>query len=633
MAATFEISHDRFIRTTDADHYAASQALWRAMVAAGDIYLDRYEGWYSVRDEAYYDESELVDATDAAGQAVRLSPQGTAVEWTVEESWFFRLSTYGDRLLAWYDANPGCVAPASRMNEMRAFVERGLRDLSISRTSFDWGVPVPDADPDAPGHVMYVWVDALTNYLTGAGYPGRGYDAIWPADLHVIGKDVVRFHAVYWPAFLLSAGLALPKTVFGHGFILDRGGDKMSKSAGNVVDPAEMAATLGVDRLRWFMLRDVAFGEDGHYSHAAIVERTNADLANGIGNLAQRSLSMIAKNCNGLMPSLAAAGEAEVALAEELATEARIYRTEMAALRLNRGLEALMAMVAAANAYFADAAPWALKGDPDRRRHGAGNHRRCGAADRAARPAGDARRNRETARPARRRDRRADLRRARHHRCRRHAAAAARRRLPALGRAVMLVDSHCHLNYKGLREDVDGVIERARAAGVGTMLGHFDARKRMGRGRRPRRRASRHLGDGRHPPARGRRASASRRRPPDRRRRAPARRRHRRERASIISTTTATATGSRRASARISPPRATTGLPLIVHTRDAEDDTAAILTRRDGEGGLHRRHPLLHRERGICRTGACARVLHLALGHRHLQERPRPAGDGRGAPR
>jgi methionyl-tRNA synthetase len=367
MAATFEISHDRFIRTTDADHYAASQALWRAMVAAGDIYLDRYEGWYSVRDEAYYDESELVDATDAAGQAVRLSPQGTAVEWTVEESWFFRLSAYGDRLLAWYDANPGCVAPPSRMNEMRAFVERGLRDLSISRTSFDWGVPVPDADPDAPGHVMYVWVDALTNYLTGAGYPGMGYDDVWPADLHVIGKDVVRFHAVYWPAFLLSAGLALPKCVFGHGFILDRGGDKMSKSAGNVVDPAEMAATLGVDRLRWFMLRDVAFGEDGHYSHAAIVERTNADLANGIGNLAQRSLSMIAKNCSGLMPSLAAAGEAEVALREELATEARIYRAEMAALRLNRGLEALMAMVAAANAYFADAAPWALKGDHDRR--------------------------------------------------------------------------------------------------------------------------------------------------------------------------------------------------------------------------------------------------------------------------
>ncbi len=362
VAAAFDISHDRFIRTTDADHIAASQALWRAMAENGDVYLDRYEGWYSVRDEAYYDEGELIDATDAGGAAVRLSPQGTAVEWTVEESWFFRLSRYAERLLAWYDTSPAPVAPASRINEMRAFVERGLRDLSISRTSFDWGVPVPDS----PGHVMYVWVDALTNYLTGAGYPQR-FDRRWPADLHVIGKDVVRFHAVYWPAFLMSAGLELPKCVFGHGFILDRGGDKMSKSAGNVVDPLALAATLGVDRLRWFMLGGVVFGEDGNYSQAAIVERTNADLANGIGNLAQRSLSMIAKNCQGLMPAVDAAGEAEAALAEALAAHASVYHEEMAALRLNRGLEALTGMVADANAYFADAAPWALKDDPARR--------------------------------------------------------------------------------------------------------------------------------------------------------------------------------------------------------------------------------------------------------------------------
>ncbi len=363
VAAAFDISHDRFIRTTDADHVAASQALWQAMAANGDIYLDRYEGWYSVRDEAYYDESELVDAEDAEGRAVRLSPQGTAVEWTVEESWFFRLSRYADRLLAWYDQQPTPVAPASRINEMRAFVERGLKDLSISRTSFDWGVPVPGS----PGHVMYVWVDALTNYLTGAGYPGAGYDRRWPADLHVIGKDVVRFHAIYWPAFLMSAGLALPGQVFGHGFILDRGGDKMSKSAGNVVDPLVLATTLGVDRLRWFLLAGVVFGEDGAYSQAAIVERTNADLANGIGNLAQRSLSMIAKNCNGVMPEVGSTGEAEAALAAALAAQAAVYHEEMAALRLNRALEAVMAMVTDANAYFADAAPWALKDDPARR--------------------------------------------------------------------------------------------------------------------------------------------------------------------------------------------------------------------------------------------------------------------------
>ena len=362
MAATFDISHDRFIRTTDADHIAASQALWQAMAAAGDIYLDRYEGWYSVRDEAYYDEAELIDATGADGAAVRLSPQGTAVDWTAEESWFFRLSAYQQRLLNWYDTHPEFIAPPSRFNEMRSFVERGLKDLSISRTSFDWGVPVPESS----GHIMYVWVDALTNYLTGAGYPGGGYDAIWPADLHVIGKDVVRFHAIYWPAFLMSAGLALPTTIFGHGFILDRG-EKMSKSLGNVVDPIALAETLGVDRLRWFMLREVAFGDDGNYSHAAIVERTNADLANGIGNLAQRALAMIAKNLGGRMPSRGVAVGDEARLLDELNGLAATYRAEMLALRLHRGLEAVMTMVALANGYFADAAPWELRtADPER---------------------------------------------------------------------------------------------------------------------------------------------------------------------------------------------------------------------------------------------------------------------------
>jgi len=367
MTATFQISHDRFIRTTDVDHYAASQALWRAMVAAGDIYLDRYTGWYSVRDEAYYDESELVDAVDAAGVAVRLSPQGTAVEWTVEESWFFRLSTYADRLLVWYDSMPTPVVPSSRHNEMRAFVQRGLRDLSVSRTSFAWGVPVPDAAIDGPAHVMYVWVDALTNYLTGAGYPSASLDTVWPPDLQVVGKDVVRFHAVYWPAILMSAGLALPKAVFGHGFILDRG-EKMSKSLGNVVDPLALAATLGVDRLRWFMLRDVVFGEDGNYSHAAIVERTNADLANGIGNLAQRSLAMIAKNCDGRLLSESLADQpADLMLQSILSSLTDRYMDDMRGLRLSRALEALMEMVAIANGYFADNAPWSLKNsDPAR---------------------------------------------------------------------------------------------------------------------------------------------------------------------------------------------------------------------------------------------------------------------------
>jgi methionyl-tRNA synthetase len=342
------ISYDRFIRTTDEDHKALVQALWQRMAANGDLYLGRYEGWYSVRDEAYYDEGELVTGEDGA----KLSPQGTPVEWTVEESWFFKLSAYQDKLLALYENNPEYIQPTSRFNEMRAFVAGGLSDLSVSRTSFTWGIPVPGDER----HVMYVWLDALANYLTGAG----GLDGEWwPADLHVVGKDVVRFHAVYWPAFLMSAGIALPKTVFGHGFLLNRG-EKMSKSLGNVVDPAAMVDRFGVDRLRWFLCREVAFGEDGSYSDEAIVERTNADLANGIGNLAQRSLSMVAKNLGGVMPVRGEAGETELRLKEAFLSGSEAYFTTMNALALHKALDALMAMVAAANGYFAENAPWAL---------------------------------------------------------------------------------------------------------------------------------------------------------------------------------------------------------------------------------------------------------------------------------
>jgi methionyl-tRNA synthetase len=295
MDDALNISYDRFIRTTEADHHRASQAIWQAMADAGDLYLSRYEGWYSVRDEAFYEEKELAD-----GEGGKLSPQGTPVEWTAEESWFFRLSKYQQPLLDHIAANPHFIRPDSRRNEVVKFIEGGLMDLSVSRTSFDWGVKVPGND----GHVMYVWVDALTNYLTGAGYPDNADDLAkwWPADLHLIGKDIVRFHAVYWPAFLLSAKLALPETVFGHGFLLHRG-EKMSKSIGNVVDPIALAETFGVDALRYFLLREVSFGQDGSYSAEAIVTRANADLANGLGNLAQRCLSIIAKNCGGVVPA------------------------------------------------------------------------------------------------------------------------------------------------------------------------------------------------------------------------------------------------------------------------------------------------------------------------------------------
>ena len=283
MCAELHVEYNNFQRTMEPSHHRASQELWKRMAANGDLYLDRYEGWYSVRDEAYYDESELV----AGEGGEKRSPQGTEVEWTVEESWFFRLSNYQQKLLDLYESQPDFIRPEGRRNEMTAFVAGGLRDLSISRTSFDWGVKVPGSE----AHVMYVWVDALTNYLTGLGWPDEteAFAKHWPADLHLIGKDIVRFHTVYWPAFLMSAGLALPRQVFGHGFLLNRG-QKESKSVGNVTDPVALAHTFGVDPLRYFLLREVAFGQDGSYSPEAIVARCNAELANSFGNLAQRVL-------------------------------------------------------------------------------------------------------------------------------------------------------------------------------------------------------------------------------------------------------------------------------------------------------------------------------------------------------
>jgi methionyl-tRNA synthetase len=361
MDDRLNISYDRFIRTTEAAHHEASQAIWQAMVESGDLYLGRYEGWYSVRDEAYYDEKELVTADSGE----RLSPQGTLVEWTVEESWFFRLSRYQEPLLRHYEAQPGFIRPESRRNEVMRFVEGGLSDLSVSRTSFDWGVRVPGSDT----HVMYVWVDALTNYLTGVGYPedSETYTKFWPADLHIIGKDITRFHAVYWPAFLMSAKLPLPAQVFSHGFLLHRG-EKMSKSLGNVVDPNELADAFGIDQLRYFLLREVTFGQDGSYSAEAIVNRVNSDLANSFGNLAQRTLSFIAKNCGGELPLGGKEDPADHAL---LALIGEVTQRDMpdhfAELALSQGIEAWLRAVFACNQYIDAQAPWALrKTDPGR---------------------------------------------------------------------------------------------------------------------------------------------------------------------------------------------------------------------------------------------------------------------------
>ena len=359
MDDALDISYDRFIRTVEADHHAASQAIWRAMEAKGDLYLDRYEGWYSVRDEAYYDESELTQGEDGN----RLSPQGTPVEWTVEESWFFRLSNYQDRLLELLN-RPGFLEPESRRNEMIAFVSQGLRDLSVSRTSFDWGVKVPGSDE----HVMYVWVDALTNYITGLGYPAdtEEWRKFWPASVHLIGKDIVRFHTVYWPAFLMSADLPVPQKVFGHGFILNRG-QKESKSVGNVTDPLDLAETFGVDNLRYFLMREVAFGQDGSYSPQAIVTRCNAELANSFGNLVQRTLSMIAKNMDGAILDYEVAGEDKALLSKVQEACREALPREFEGLAFSVGIEAWMEAVWACNQYVDEQAPWALrKTDPKR---------------------------------------------------------------------------------------------------------------------------------------------------------------------------------------------------------------------------------------------------------------------------
>jgi methionyl-tRNA synthetase len=361
MAERLNLSNNRYIRTTEPEHHKASQAIWQRMLDSGDIYIGTYAGWYSVRDEAFYAEDE----TQLQEGGTRLGPQGTPVEWVEEKSYFFRLSAYGDRLLKHYEEHPEFIGPDSRRNEVVSFVRGGLQDLSISRTTFQWGIPVPDA----PEHIMYVWVDALTNYLTGVGYPdenGETFRKFWPADAHIIGKDIIRFHAVYWPAFLLSVGLELPKRVFAHGFLFNKG-EKMSKSVGNVIDPFALADAYGVDQVRYFLLREVPFGQDGSYSHEAIVQRINADLANDLGNLAQRSLSMIGKNCEGRVPQWSSFTEADRTLMTSVDRLVDECRRAMADFALHTMLAAIWRVVGDANRYFAGEEPWRLKKtDPDR---------------------------------------------------------------------------------------------------------------------------------------------------------------------------------------------------------------------------------------------------------------------------
>ena len=358
MCARFNISYDRFIRTSEPPHHQAVRAIWQKLEAKGDIYQDKYEGWYAVREEEFYTESELIKNEKGEWQ----TPGGAPVEWMKEDSYFFRLSSYQQKLLDYYQANPDFISPKTRYNEILSFVKGGLKDLSISRSSFDWGVQAPTENKLGEGkHIVYVWLDALTNYLTACDYPDENSKKfkLWPADLHLIGKDILRFHTVYWPAFLMSAELAIPKKVFAHGMILTEEGEKMSKSLKNVIDPFEQAELYGVDEFRYFLLSNTPFGNDGAYSEEMLITKLNADLANNLGNLAQRCLTMIQKNYEGRVP--------EVLVPKKIINEKHLdkIREAMDRQRLDLALRLIFDLVSEANRIFTEARPWEKGGNQE----------------------------------------------------------------------------------------------------------------------------------------------------------------------------------------------------------------------------------------------------------------------------
>ena len=356
LVSLMNFSNDDFIRNTEKRHIASVQAFWRRLEEAGEIYLGSYAGWYSVRDEAFYGEDELT--TTPAGK--KIAPTGAECEWVEEPSYFFRLSAWQDRLLEFYEKNPDFIAPTGKRNEVIAFVKSGLKDLSVSRTTFKWGIPVPGNDE----HIMYVWLDALANYITAVGYPEMGegseFAKRWPADLHMVGKDILRFHAVYWPAFLLAAGMEPPRRVFAHGWWTIEG-QKMSKSLGNVIAPEALVNSYGLDQTRYFLLREVPFGNDGDFSHKAMVNRINGNLANDYGNLVQRVLSMINKNCAAAVPQPGPFTEADDALLGAAHRLLDSVRAELKVQAFHKALDAIWAVVGDANRYVDEQAPWALK--------------------------------------------------------------------------------------------------------------------------------------------------------------------------------------------------------------------------------------------------------------------------------
>ena len=349
LVETMQCSPNDFIRTTEPRHRQAVQAFWIRLRERNQIYEGVYSGWYAVRDEAFYEEDETEVGEDGLRRACA---SGAEVEWLEEPSYFFRLSEWQERLVQFYEDNPSFILPPTRRNEVLSFVKGGLRDLSVSRKGLDWGIPVPDDSE----HVVYVWLDALVNYLAATGWPDPAqqetYEKWWPADLHMVGKDILRFHAVYWPAFLLAAELPVTHQVFGHGWLLNRG-RKMSKSEGNVLRPADLVERYGLDPLRYYLIREVPFGQDGYISHDSLVTRCNAELSNGLGNLAQRSLTMVAKNLGGTAP---------VAKSASQVCESLLVRTAdlMKQQALHRMAEEVWSEIGAANRFFDEQAPWTL---------------------------------------------------------------------------------------------------------------------------------------------------------------------------------------------------------------------------------------------------------------------------------
>ena len=345
------ISNSDFIRTTESRHKKAVERIFNTIFEKGDIYLGEYEGWYNVREESFITETQLEEFNQLP------EDKRPRIDKIKEESYFFRLSEYEKPLLEFYRSNPEFVKPSYRLNEVVKFVEGGLKDLSISRTTFSWGIPLPGDGK----HVMYVWFDALTNYLTACGYPedtGR-FESVWPADLHLVGKDILRFHAVYWPAFLMSAGLPLPKTVFAHGWWTVEG-EKMSKSLGNVVDPYQVAEEFGVDVFRYFLLREIPFGQDGDYSRASLIGRINGELANGLGNLVSRTLGMIERYCEGNVPAHSELTDYEMEIEKSALDTANKVEIEMNNIEYSKALTTIWEFIAIVNKYVDDLQPWTL---------------------------------------------------------------------------------------------------------------------------------------------------------------------------------------------------------------------------------------------------------------------------------